>query len=78
MILTIMFIPNSFCTIGKSLHDLFKNIFSLNVLHIEPFNGFNQFVNEFFFFFTVLDYCVFFGLNMLFKNCNIDSKWGEI
>ena len=34
-----MFIPYSFGIIGKRLYDVFKNFFTLNILHIEPFDG---------------------------------------
>ena len=52
---------------------MFKD-FALNIFCIKPFDGFNEIVDELFFFFTVLDYYLRFGLNMLFKNCNIHGE----
>ena len=36
-----MFILYSFGVIGKRLYDMFKNFFTLNILHIELFDGSN-------------------------------------
>ena len=73
-----IFILYSFGVIGERLYDVFKNFFTLNILHIKPFNNSNQFVNKVFFFFAVLDYHVFSSLNMLFKNYNVDGEWSVI
>ena len=73
-----MFIPSSFYIISESYYNMFKDFFPLNILHIKPFDGFNSIVDKFIFFFTILDYCMLFGLNILFKNCNIHSKWDVI
>ena len=36
-----MFIPNSFCAISKSLDNVFKTFFALNVIYIKIFDGFD-------------------------------------
>jgi len=66
--------PNFVSIISEFLYCLFENFFAWDILCIKPLDSLNKFSNEIPFFFTILDDCILFGLNMLFNYCNINGK----